>query len=103
MGLKLGVQDPEQWLEDVPDRVFENWEAYHANEPFGDERELLARMVGLLFFLCMKDGIDSETVLKSSESITQSLMPAAWVGQPERKTHEQSMAEVEKQMAARYG
>jgi hypothetical protein len=31
--LKFGVQDPEQWLESVPERIWRVWQAYFYTEP----------------------------------------------------------------------
>jgi hypothetical protein len=33
--LELGIDDPEQWLEQAPERVVALWEAYDTQEPFG--------------------------------------------------------------------
>lgn len=102
MGLKLGIDDPEQWLEDCPDRVSENWDAYFAVEPFGGERELLARAVSLLYVLCFTHA-KPEHVMADSDRIMQQLMPSEWVGQPEPVTADQDMERIEKHLASKYG
>lgn len=33
--LELGIDDPEQWLEDTPKRIVDFWENYYRVEPFG--------------------------------------------------------------------
>lgn len=48
MALKLGIQDPEQWRESVPERVLALWEAYDAIEPIGCEWERHASVMAML-------------------------------------------------------
>lgn len=79
MGQKLGVEDCEQWLEDCPQRVFDNWQAAYRLRPFGDEQELLARVVSLLILIASKS-MDMQTVIEASNSLMKSLMGAEWVG-----------------------
>lgn len=78
MGLKLGIEDPEQWLEDVPDRVYDNWYAYYQIEPFGGETALLTRLVTLLFISCMRQGIKLEELNSISDDFMKMLMPSDW-------------------------
>lgn len=79
-----GIEDPEQWLEDCPDRVFENWVAAYRLRPFGDEQALLARAVSLLFLIAAK-GQQFEKVYKASDSIMKLLMPPDWIGNEKEK------------------
>ena len=103
LALQLDIEDPEQWLEDVPDRVIENWSAYEANEPFGGEYALLARIASMLFVIATKDGTSADAVWKASTMMMGQFMPCNWVGHPEPKTEEQSIGEIENMLAARYG
>jgi len=59
--------------------VFENWQAAYKLRPFGDEQELLARIVSLLILLASKQ-MDIATVMNASNSLMRSLMTAEWVG-----------------------
>tara|TARA_R110000868_G_scaffold260927_1_gene519050 strand:+ start:6358 stop:6672 length:315 start_codon:yes stop_codon:yes gene_type:complete len=79
LSLKLGVEDPEQWLEDCPDRVYEQWLAAYRLRPFGDEQELLTKIVSLLILVASKD-IGIEAVMNASNAIMQTLMTSEWVG-----------------------
>lgn len=101
--LSLGIDDPEQWLEDCPDRVFAVWEAYSQVEPWWGQRELLARIVASLrCLLAGKYESDKvEGVLKNLDTIAAGYMPGDWVDRPEPKP-ESSIADVEKQLAARF-
>jgi hypothetical protein len=49
--LKLGIDDPEQWLEDVPERVISNWEEYDRIDPFGQEWHQTASTNQMLYGL----------------------------------------------------
>jgi hypothetical protein len=79
LGLKLGVEDAEQWAEDCPDRVYKNWYAAYRCEPFGGETALLSRIASLLYIIASK-GTELETVCKASDAIMRTLMPSDWVG-----------------------
>lgn len=104
MGLKLGIEDPEQWLEDCPERVTDLWDAYYQLEPWGGERELLARILATL--RCLLAGkYDEDKVAKVMQNVDDmagNWMPGDWIGQPEPKP-EQSIQEVEAALAARFG
>jgi hypothetical protein len=78
LGLKLGIEDCEQWLEDCPDRVYRNWYAAYQCEPFGNETELLARIASLLYIIASK-GTELEVVSRASDAILRTLMPSDWV------------------------
>ena len=93
MGLRLGIDDPEQWLEECPDRVFDNWLAYYRLEPFGMESELLTKIIGLLFYLCRRQGGEIEDIDKFASAIARCMMPANWVGQKQAATQEKVTAE----------
>lgn len=71
--------DPEQWLEDCPQRVFDNWYAAYRLRPFGDEQELLTRIVSLLILIAGKE-VGIEAAKNASDSIMRSLMTSEWVG-----------------------
>lgn|GEM_PF-3323147 len=102
MSQRLGVEDPEQWLEEVPERVYKNWVAHYRCEPFGGERELLAKVVALLYTIAMQH-TEFDAVQKMVDAIVPGLMPSDWIGQPVQKDESKSMDEVERQMEARYG
>jgi len=93
LGLKLGIEDPEQWLENCPDRVMDNWLAYYRLEPFGMESELLSKIAGLLFYLCRRHGGEVEDIDKFASAIARCLMPGNWVGQKQSGGHERVTAE----------
>lgn len=58
----------------MPDRVFENWRAHYAVEPWGSEQELLTRIVSRLSILvAMKSGNKDDFVQ------VQDLMPIEWL------------------------
>jgi hypothetical protein len=97
LSLRLGIEDPEQWLENCPERVYENWLAYYRLEPFGMEAELLSKIIGLLFYLCRKDGGQIEDIDKFCNAIARCMMPGNWVGQQPEKTTQKLSAEQLKQ------
>ena len=47
--------------------------------PFGDEQELLTKVVSLLILIASK-GIGIEATINASDALMQSLMPSDWVG-----------------------
>ena len=102
MGLKLGIEDPEQWLEDCPDRVFDLWESYSQLEPWWGERELLAKILSCLRHLVAdnteKDGIAER--LQSLDRDASQFMPADWYGQPDAVDSEQAILQVQRQLEA---
>jgi hypothetical protein len=101
LGLKLGIEDPEQWLEQCPDRVFDNWLAYYRLEPFGMEDELLAKVVSLLYFVCKRPGTELEDIQKFSDAVVRCLMPANWVGQQsDRRPQSIDVDQLKKNFAA---
>ena len=102
MGLKVGEQDPEQWLEDCPDRVYDQWQAFYRLEPWGGERELLARIVSLLWLIAVENR-KSDEVSKVSEMIVNSLMPGDWIGQPETPDEQGSVETFESVVAKLWG
>ena len=61
--------------------MFENWQAAYNVEPFGNEQELLARAVSLLYLIASA-GRDFEKVCKASDSLMTFLMPDGWAGKP---------------------
>ncbi len=75
------MQDAEQWLEDCPQRVLDNWLAYYRLEPFGNESELLSKIIGLLFYLCRSKGGEVEEIQKFVEIVQRYVMPSGWIGQ----------------------
>ena len=78
--MKVGIEDWEQWLEDVPDRVFQSWQAHYTVEPWGGEELLLARVVSYLSRLvAMKSGNKDDFVQ------VQDLMPIEWFHRKEEK------------------
>lgn len=84
MSKELDIQDAEQWLEDCPDRVFDNWVAAYRLRPFGDEQVLLARAVSLLFLIATR-GQNFEQIYKASDAIMKLLMPDDWIGNTKEK------------------
>lgn len=105
MCLRFGVQDPEQWLEDVPDRVWELWKSYYALEPFGGERELFAKLVVLIKqLLAIKyKPEDAGKILKACDDIAGSEMPWEWIGQPQIVSGSDTIANFEATVAGLYG
>ena len=99
MSRKLGIEDPEQWLEDCTERVFSNWYAAYQVEPFGGEQELLARIASLLYLVACKGGVKLEQVSVASDAIMTCLMPSGWTGKRENKV-EIDTDEVRKGFAA---
>ena len=93
--LAIGESDPEQWLEDVPERVFELWEAFYAVEPWGDERRLLAKLIDLMALqLGIKGGIPEHAN-----------MPWTWIHQPEPElppTPEESVEAARQMLEKKY-
>ena len=87
--------------------AFENWRAYYRVEPWGGEKELLARIVAILQMLMWKEyASDVEWADKRVESLVQLLMPGDWVGQPEQAntaTAEQSIASFEAFVSKAFG
>ena len=103
LGRELGIDDPEQWLEKCPQRVFDNWAAAHAVEPFGNEQQLLARIVSLLYVIAMQQS-DFEAVKKLADAIMPAVMPSDWVERPEPKREDEGgISAFEKHVAQRYG
>jgi hypothetical protein len=104
LGRELGIEDPEQWLEQCPQRVFDNWAAAHAVEPFGNEQQLLARIVSLLYVIAMQKS-DFEAVKKLADAIMPAIMPSDWVERPEPKLDDDDsgISAFEKHVAQRYG
>ena len=101
--LRLGIDDPEQWLEDVPDRVYSLWDAYSQIEPWWSEREMLAQLVGLVrMMLAGKYSEENvEKALRNADMLAASYMPPDWVDRPEIKP--MSLEETESILAARFG
>lgn len=86
--------------------MFNGWEAFASLEPFGGEREMLARIASLLTILAIQGGSKSGDVLDASDSIMRAFMPAEWIGQPkpdEAPDIGTQMAQFEKAVAAAYG
>jgi hypothetical protein len=104
LGRQFGIEDPEQWLEQCPQRVFDNWAAAHAVEPFGGEQQLLARVVSLLYVIAMQQS-DFESVKKLADAIMPAIMPSDWVERPEVKPEDVDggVSAFEKHVAQRYG
>lgn len=107
MGAKLGFEDAEQWLEDCPDRVFDNWVAAYRLRPFGDEQVLLARAVSLLFLIA-SSGKSFEQVYNASDAIMKLLLPQEWIGNAKEKTtipkvDIENLKAMEKLMAKAFG
>jgi hypothetical protein len=104
LGLKLGLEDPEQWLEDCPDRISDNWEAFYRLNPFGGEQEMLARITSLLYVIAMQN-CKAEAVCKASDSLMQALMPSDWVGRKEipKLSIDQHMQQFEAAVAKAFG
>ena len=103
--LRLGIDDPEQWLEDVPDRVWELWKAYYAVEPFGGERELAAKTVVLLKQLVASKfkAEEIEKALRMCDRLTGTEMPWEWIDQPQPEQEPDTVANFEATVAGLYG
>jgi hypothetical protein len=46
--LELGIDDPEAWLDSIPERVFDVWWSYYQCEPFGSHWERTASLATLI-------------------------------------------------------
>lgn len=73
--------------------MFDNWLAYYRLEPFGLESELLAKIIGLLFYLCRRQGGEIEDIEKFASAIARCMMPANWVGQKQAASQEKVTTE----------
>lgn len=58
--------------------AFEKWYTFYRCEPFGGERELLARITSLLYIIA-SGTMKWKDVVESSDSLMQSLMPPDWI------------------------
>lgn len=72
--------------------MFENWQAAYNVEPFGNEQELLARAVSLLYLIASA-GKDFEKVCNASDSLMRFLMPSGW--STKQTTNPQAVTNVE--------
>jgi hypothetical protein len=84
LGRELQIEDPEQWLENCPQRVYDRWRAAYRLRPFGDEQRLLSRAVSLLYLIAAQNR-SLEDVCKASDALMRSIMPHDCVDQPEPK------------------
>lgn len=100
MGLKLGIDNPSQWLEDCPDELYDEWRAAYRLRPFGDEQEFLARILSVLILIAKRD-MDIETVMSASNAIMQSLMTSEWVGAQESSQAKSSSVQSFEQTVSR--
>lgn len=79
--------------------MLDNWLAYYRLEPFGLESELLAKIIGLLFYLCRKQGGEIEDIDKFASAIARCMMPGNWAGQTKATKQEKITVE---DLKARY-
>ena len=91
-------------MEDCPRRVLNNWDAYWQIEPWGSERELLAKCVATLKrLLATKYNEDViERVLDAVDKAAAYYMPWDWIDQPKREqvSEEEYWANVEKVLSS---
>lgn len=82
--MRLGIDDPEQWLENCSRRKLNAWKAYYANEPWGDEQQILTVIASSLKQLvAMKVSADSvEKVLSIVDKAAGYYMPPEWIHRP---------------------
>jgi len=85
--LKLGISDPEQWLEDVDDELWSLWKSYYALEPWGNENQLLASIAASLRIIAMKDATEetAATVSDRLDKLTALGVDPLWIGRHEIK------------------
>jgi hypothetical protein len=85
--LRLGIDDPEQWLESCPRRVLNVWRAYYAIEPWGNEQAVMAAVAATVKrSLIAEFGQDSvESVLQSVDNLAACHLPGEWIYRPEQK------------------
>ena len=95
MATRLGIQDAEQWLEDCPRRVFDNWRAQYIVAPFGDEQTLLAKILAAIYLLILRGGSDLQEIDKAVNGIMPAFMPAGWADEDDKPTGD-SIANFEK-------
>lgn len=96
--IKRGLSvEPEQWLADVDEQTFRQWEAYYRLEPWGDEQLMLARLINLVsVLLASKAGDKAEDVIIKMED----LMPYNWAWRREKKVED--IQTVEQKLAGLY-
>lgn len=99
MSRQIDIEDAEQWLELCPERVFANWKAAHAVEPFGGEQQLLARIASLLYLIAAKDN-KFEKVCEASDALMKFLMPSDWVGLDSQQSEPTDAATIKKNLMA---
>lgn len=83
--MKFGVQDPEQWLEDVDDDLWSLWKSYYSLEPWGNENQLLASIAASLQVIAAK-GTDEDgaaATQKVIEKLTALGVDPLWIGRSE--------------------
>lgn len=83
MCLRLGIDDPIEWLENVSDEVFDLWYAYYRLEPWGNEAEMMAEVATNTQFAAVLQSTDAKATMKAIDNAFKSRMPAAWINQPE--------------------
>jgi hypothetical protein len=85
--LRLGIDDPEQWLENCSVRKLNIWRAYYAIEPWGDEQRILAAIAAAVRQLALFkiESDKTEKLIELLERVAACYMPGEWIGQPEIK------------------
>ena len=100
--LRLGIDDPEQWLESVPKRVLALWMAFDAIDPIGNEAVMMAKLLSMTSFLqaAKCSGDESQQVYRCELDF----LPPNYVNQPDEPIEAtDDIAAVERQIAARFG
>lgn len=79
--LAFGEQDPEQWLENCPQRVLNVWRAFARADKWADQRRLAAsQSVVTKRLLAMKyHKDDRQASLQSVDEIAEFYMPIDWM------------------------
>lgn len=79
--MQLGIDDPEQWLEDCPRRVWQGWKAQYRVAPFGDEQVLLGKILAALYLLVSREGGELSDIDKAVNEILPAFMPGGFSDQ----------------------
>jgi len=102
--LQLGIDDPEAWLDTVPERVLALWAAFYRVEPWGNGYERTAAISSLLSanLAMAAASCGSEMTIQP----TGDFMPSNWIGQerkkPKRKIDFDGIEKTKQMMAKRY-
>jgi hypothetical protein len=81
--LALGIDDPERWLETVPDRTLSIWSAFYQVEPWGNDYERTAAISSLLSAQIALVAATAGTEIAAQP--TSDFMPNNWIDPSNKK------------------